>query len=186
MNFAAAFDKGLRYEAFLAKYASDEQRRRWEGVYSNVLLSTKQRQLLAGFKREMKIIVLAGTWCGDCVNQCPIFPHFAAENEKVGIHFFDRDDNKELAQELSICGAPRVPSLLFLSEDGFPCGRAGDRTLSAYRDIAAKQLGPSCPTGIAPPDKTVIENVVQDWLDEFERIQLMLRTSGRLRQLHND
>jgi hypothetical protein len=79
-----------------------------------------------------------------------------------------------------------VPSVLFLSEDGFPCGRAGDRTLSAYRDIAARQLGPSCPTGIAPPDKTLLENVVQDWVSEFERIQLMLRTSSRLRQLHND
>ena len=27
---------------------------------------------------------------------------------------------------------------------------------------------------------------VQEWLDEFERIQLMLRTSGRLRQKHGD
>jgi hypothetical protein len=76
--------------------------------------------------------------------------------------------------------------VLFLSEDGFPCGRAGDRTLSAYREMAARQLGPSCPTGLAPPDKTVLENVVQDWVNEFERIQLMLRTSSRLRQLHND
>ena len=186
MNFVATFDQGLRYEAFLSKYGSDEQRRRWEGVYSNVHLSTVQHRLLAGFTREMRVLVVAGTWCGDCVNQCPIFAHFAAANEKIGIHYFDRDDNKELAQELSICGGPRVPSVLFLSEDGFPCGRAGDRTLSAYRDIAARQLGPSCPTGIAPPDKTLLENVVQDWVNEFERIQLMLRTSSRLRQLHND
>jgi thiol-disulfide isomerase/thioredoxin len=186
MNFAATFDQGLRYEAFLSKYGSDEQRRRWEGVYANVHLSTAQNRLLAGFTREVKVLVVAGTWCGDCVNQCPIFSHIAAQNEKIGIHYFDRDDNKELAQELSICGGPRVPSVLFLSEDGFPCGRAGDRTLSAYRDIAARQLGPSCPTGIAPPDKTLLENVVQDWVGEFERIQLMLRTSSRLRQLHND
>jgi thiol-disulfide isomerase/thioredoxin len=186
MNFAAVFDQGLRYEAFLSKYASDEQRRRWEAVYTHVLLSTDQNRLLAGFRREMKVLVVAGTWCGDCVNQCPIFPHFSKQSEKIGIHYFDRDDNKELAQELSICGAPRVPSVLFLSEDGFPCGRAGDRTISTYRDIAARQLGPSCPTGLTPQDKTLLQNVVQDWLDEFERIQLMLRTSARLRQLHND
>jgi len=36
------------------------------------------------------------------------------------------------------------------------------------------------------PDKTLLENVTQDWVNEFERIQLMLRTSARLRQLHND
>jgi thiol-disulfide isomerase/thioredoxin len=186
MNFPAVFDQGLRYEAFLSKYGSDEQRRRWETVYAHVLLSTDQNRLLASFVREMKVLVVAGTWCGDCVNQCPIFPHFSAQNDKIRIHFFDRDQSKELAQELSICGGPRVPSVLFLSEDGFPCGRAGDRTISTYRDIAAKQLGPSCPTGIAAPDKTLLQNVVQDWLNEFERIQLMLRTSARLRQLHND
>lgn len=186
MNFAAMFDQGLTYEAFLRKYGNDEQQRRWNGVHAQVVLSDPQKQLLQSFTREMKVLVLAGTWCGDCVNQCPIFAHFAAQNAKIGIHYFDRDDNPELAQEMSICGAPRVPSVLFLSEDGFPCGRAGDRTLSTYREIVVRQLGPSCPTGIAPPDKTLLQNVVQDWLDEFERIQLMLRTSGRLRQLHGD
>ncbi len=186
MNSAAVFDQGLRYEAFLSRYGSEEQRRRWETVYSHVLLSTDQNRLLASFVREMKVLVVAGTWCGDCVNQCPIFQHFSAQNDKIRIHFFDRDENKELAQELSICGGPRVPSVLFLSEDNFSCGRAGDRTISTYRDIAAKQLGPSCPTGITAPDKTLLQNVVQDWLNEFERIQLMLRTSARLRQLHND
>ncbi|HEV8069247.1 MAG TPA: thioredoxin family protein [Planctomycetaceae bacterium] len=186
MNFAAIFDQGLRYEAFLSKYGSDEHRRRWEAIYSQVRLSTDQNRLLANFTREMKVLVLAGTWCGDCVNQCPIFQHFATTNEKIRIHYFDRDDNKELGQELSICGGARVPSLLFLSEDGFPCGRAGDRTLSAYRDIASKQVGPSCPPGIVAPDKTLLENVTQEWVNEFERIQLMLRTSARLRQLHND
>jgi hypothetical protein len=28
--------------------------------------------------------------------------------------------------------------------------------------------------------------VVADWLEEFERVQLILRLSGRLRQLHGD
>ena len=186
MDAVATFEQGLTYEDFLAKYGTDEQRRRWNAVHAQVALSDQQRALLKSFRRDMKVLVVAGTWCGDCVNQCPIFAHFAAASDKIGIRFFDRDESAELARELSICGAPRVPSLLFISEDGFACGRAGDRTLSAYRDIASRQLGPSCPTGIAPPDKTVLQNVVQDWLNEFERIQLMLRTSSRLRQLHGD
>jgi hypothetical protein len=28
--------------------------------------------------------------------------------------------------------------------------------------------------------------VTQDWLDEFERVQLLLRLSSRLRQKHGD
>ena len=122
---------------------------------------------LLSFVREMKVLVVAGTWCGDCVNQCPIFEHFAAKRQNSH-PLFDRDENKELAQELSICGGPRVPSLLFLSEDGFPLRPGRRPTISTYRDIAARQLGPSCPTGIAPPDKTLLQNVVQDWLNEFD------------------
>ena len=98
----------------------------------------------------------------------------------------DRDDNPDLAKELSICGAPRVPSVLFLSEDNHVCGRFGDRTLSKYRQMASDQLGAACPTGLVPQEQSLLQNVTQEWLNEFERIQLMLRTSGRLRELHGD
>jgi thiol-disulfide isomerase/thioredoxin len=186
MDFATTFEQGLNYDAFLAKFGTDEHKRRWKAVYDEIALTAEQVALLRSFRREMKVLVVAGTWCGDCVNQCPIFSHFAAANERIRIQYFDRDASPELAKELSMCGAPRVPALLFLSEDNFTCGRAGDRTLATYRDMAARQLGPSCPTGISPPDKTRLQNVVQEWLNEFERIQLMLRTSSRLRQVHGD
>lgn len=185
-DFAAWYDKGLTYDAFLAKFATDEQKRRWADLHGQVALTAEQKALLQSFKREMKVLVVAGAWCGDCVNQCPIFPHFVAENAKIGMRYFDRDDSAELAAELSICGAPRVPSIIFLSEDGFPCGRYGDRTLSKYRQLTSGMEGATCPTGLVAPEKSLLENVVQDWLGEFERIQLMLRTSGRLRTLHGD
>ena len=112
MNFAATFEQGLTYEAFLAKYANEEQRRRWNAVHAQVALSEQQQALLRSFRREMKVLIVAGTWCGDCVNQCPIFAHFAAANEKTRIRFFDRDDNAELAKELSICGCAARPIAL--------------------------------------------------------------------------
>jgi thiol-disulfide isomerase/thioredoxin len=186
MDFAAKFEEGLSYHPFLQKYADDEQNRRWENMFKEVLLSDSQKELLQTFKREMKVIVSAGTWCGDCVNQCPIFARFEEENENIRIRYFDRDDNPELANELSTCGASRVPSVLFLSEDNHVCGRYGDRTLSKYRQMASGQLGAACPTGLISPEQSLLQNVMQEWLNEFERIQLMLRTSGRLRELHGD
>ena len=186
MDFGARFEQGLSYSAFLEKYGSQEHQRRWQGVFDEVQLTDAQLELLRSFKREMKVLVSAGAWCGDCVNQCPIFAHFAAANDKIRIHYFDRDEDSDLAAEITICGAPRVPSLLFLSEDNHVCGRYGDRTLSKYREIAQQQGGASCPTGIAPPEQSLLQRVTQEWLDEFERIQWMLRTSGRLRQLHGD
>ena len=110
MDYAAKFESGLAYAEFLDKYADDGQRRRWDDFHASVTLSDNQRGLLSSFVREMKVLVLAGTWCGDCVNQCPIFERFAAGTERVEVRFFDRDDNPDLSDALQTCGAPRVPA----------------------------------------------------------------------------
>ncbi len=76
--------------------------------------------------------------------------------------------------------------LVFLSEDFQEVFRYGERTLSIYRKLAADQLGPSCPTGLVPPSPDAIALSVSEWLNEFERAQLVLRLSPRLRQRHGD
>ena len=76
--------------------------------------------------------------------------------------------------------------MLFLSEDNEWCATAGDRTLNRYRAIALRRLGPNCPTGIVPPEKQELDATLHDWLNEFERVQLMLRLTPRLRQKYGD
>src|SRR5690606_26105546 len=107
MDFGAKFRIGHSYDEFLAKYATDEQKRRWEAVHAQVRLSEAQRDVLRSFVREMKVLVVSGAWCGDCIEQLPIFSHFTAENPKIRIHYFDRDDHPDLADALSICGGRR-------------------------------------------------------------------------------
>ena len=46
--------------------------------------------------------------------------------------------------------------------------------------------GAACATGIVPPDQDEMAATLADWLDEIERIQLLLRLSPRLRQRHGD
>lgn len=186
MNYQAKFAAGLPYEEFLQRHGSPQHRDRWAGIHQQVKLSQPQQALLAGFVREMKVLVLAGAWCGDCANQCPIFAHFAAGTPKIQLRFYDRDEHPDLGEVLTTCGAHRVPAVLFLSEDNHVCGRYGDRTLSKYRAMAAAQFGAACPTGIGGETQSLLEAVVQDWLNEFERIQLMLRLSSRLRSFHGD
>ena len=62
----------------------------------------------------------------------------------------------------------------------------GERTLSVYRRMAADQLGPACPTGFVPPPDEALAAVTAEWLAEFERAQLILRLSPRLRAMHGD
>jgi thiol-disulfide isomerase/thioredoxin len=186
MDFAAHFAQALTYNDFLAKYGTDEHRRRWSDFHAQVKLSDAQRALLSGFQRQMKVLCMAGAWCGDCVQQCPIFDHFSQATDSIVLRFVDRDASPEVAQELRICGGARVPAVVFLSEDDQEVGRYGDRTLSKYRQVASEQLGAACPTGLVAPPAALVEGVVQDWLNEFERCQLILRTSARLRKLYGD
>ena len=100
LDFAAKFPAGLAYEDFLATHGSDEHRRRWADFHGRVQLTQEQTALLSGFQRDMKVLCLAGAWCGDCVNQCPIFDYFARANERIAIRYFDRDTHPDLAEEL--------------------------------------------------------------------------------------
>jgi hypothetical protein len=186
LDFAAKFAVGLEYVPFLQAHGTDEHRRRWQAVHDQLRLSAPQRELLASFQREMKVLCLAGAWCGDCVNQCPILDHFARASARIEVRYLDRDAHPDLAAELTICGGTRVPVVVILSEDDQEVVRFGDRTLAKYRRMAADQLGASCPTGLMAPEPSLLDAVAQDWLDVFERAQLILRTSPRLRQKHGD
>ena len=186
MDWSAVFTEAMPYSAFLDAYATPEQRRRWDVMYGRVCLTEAQATLLGGFVRAMPVLVLNGAWCGDCINQCPIFDHFASASEAIELRFLDRDAKDDVKAALAINGGNRVPLVVFLSEDFQEVARYGDRTISRYRQIASEQLGPSCPTGIVPPDADATALVVSEWLAEFERAQLMLRLSPRLRQKHGD
>ena len=180
------FDAGRSYDAYVA-VGTDEQKRRWGQVYEIANLNNQQLSLIQTFVREMRVLVISGIWCGDCVQQVPLMWRIVQENlQKIHLRIVDRDEQKELSDQLKICAGNRVPTVIFMSEDFEFCGLSGDRTLSRYREIAKKQLGASCATGINAPDLTEVQHTLQDWLNEFERIQLMLRLSARLRTKHGD
>lgn len=186
IDWSAVFSESLPYRAFLDTHGTHAQRERWEAMHARFRLTPEQTSLLAGFTRRMPVICLAGAWCGDCVNQCPVFDHFAQASPAIDLRFLDRDALPEVRQALAINGGQRVPVVVFLSEDWHEVFRYGERTLSTYRRLAADQLGPACPTGLVPPADEALAAVTSDWLDEFERAHLILRLSPRLRSKHGD
>jgi hypothetical protein len=186
VDWSSYFESALPYDKFLDQYATPSQRLRWDAMHARFALTSTQRELIAGFARRMPVICLAGAWCGDCINQCPVFEHFAQASSRIELKFLDRDAKPELRDLLRINGGHRVPVVVFLSEDWFEVSRFGERTLSIYRRLAAEQLGPACPTGFVPPPDEALAVNTAEWLAEFERAQLILRLSPRLRSKHGD
>jgi hypothetical protein len=186
LDWSTVFSQALPYALFLDRYANSAQRDRWQAMHARFSLTAEQKALLAGFSRRMQVLCVAGAWCGDCINQCPVFDHFSKVSAQIDLRFLDRDAKPEVRSELAINGGHRVPVVVFLSEDWFEVSRFGERPLSTYRRMAAEQLGPACPTGLVPPPADALSAVTTDWLNEFERAQLILRLSPRLRARHGD
>jgi thiol-disulfide isomerase/thioredoxin len=180
------WERALGYDAYVATGSAAHQPK-WRDMEGRVRLTDEQRRLIAGFGREVNVLATSGTWCGDCVAQCPMFRAMEQANpERVRYRLVDRDVASELAERVMICGGRRVPVFIFMNEEFDFLGLAGDRSLTRYRAIAARQLGPSCPVPGAPIPADELAGTVQDWVDELERVQLVCRLSPKLREKHGD
>lgn len=184
LKLQSVFARAARYDEYMR---SDLGRAGgWEVVRERTTLSEVQRRTLASFTREMKVLVVSGIWCGDCVQQGPLLARIAEASDRIDLRWVDRDVEASFSSLLKICGGGRVPVVVFAAEDFEPCAIAGDRTLARYRGLARRQFGAACelPWAEIPADESAA--VLQEWLDEFERVQWMLRLSPRLRQKHGD
>ncbi|MGD9690177.1 MAG: thioredoxin family protein [Phycisphaerales bacterium] len=189
----AAFDAGLTYDRYLAAAPPHEQEH-WRSFGARVTLTPAQLALISTFSRRLNVLVVSGSWCGDCVQQVPIIAAIASAHAApagplapgIALRLLERDAHREFSAQVSICGGLRVPVALFLNEDLEFVALAGDRLLSRYRALAARQLGAFCPLPGAPVPADEIAATTGDWLDEFERVALLLRLSPKLRHRHAD
>jgi len=180
-----AFAVAQPYEKYLST-GTERQQEKWSAHREAVVLSDRQRELLTSFNRSMRVLVVTGIWCGDCARQCPIVAAIGDASRVLDVRFLDNQAIPEVRDELRIHGASRVPVAVTLSEDFFEVGRSGDRTLSVYRRKFRNEVGAACDVGLVTPDRTESALEVSEWVDHFERQQLLLRVSPFLRARHGD
>lgn len=188
------FAFALGYERYVSGGTPD-QVSRWGGNYARIALSPEQDDLVRSFTRRVNVLVISGLWCGDCAQQCPMMARIAQANAApvdderaagIDLRFLDRDEHPDLAEAFKICGGTRVPTAISMAEDFEFVSMLGDKTLSRLRAKAAASLGPACPLPGADLPEDEARATLADWLNEFERVHLLLRLSPRLRQKHQD
>lgn len=180
------FEAGLPYDQYVASGKPADQQA-WRDFAAGLGLTGDQKALLAGFTCRLCIIVISGTWCGDCVKQLPFLNLMERERpDLIQTRFLDRDVHMEWARTLPICGGTRVPVVIFANEDFDFLALEGDRSLARYRALASRQLGASCeiPTAKIGEDETCFTQ--SDWVGYVERVQLMCRLSTKLRERYGD
>ncbi|MEM9295305.1 MAG: thioredoxin family protein [Planctomycetota bacterium] len=182
----AKFGAGLAYDDYLAT-ATEDQRAGWRAIGEKIRLREDQTALLGGFVRDIHVLMVSGAWCGDCVRQGPMIETIAnASQGRIKVAWFDRDEHPDLQRQVAVNGGHRVPVAIFAAEDFQQVGWFGDKGLIRYRVMAEQALGANCPLPGAPVPQDEIDAEVADWIDQFERVHLILRLSARLRQKHND
>ena len=184
----AKFDQALSYADFVKLGEREGHSPPWHQRYEQLALTDQQDQLIKSFTRQIHVLCLSGTWCGDCALQGAAMQRIAEANEDlIGLRYLQRsDEHADLIVKAQINDGFRVPITWFMAEDFEPVAWFGDRTLSRYRSMARKAL-PDHQTVVlaAPPDDPVRE-VLCEVLEEFERVHLLLRLSARLRAKHSD
>lgn len=190
--FQRYFQVGLSYEDYVASGKLEHQLR-WTEYAQPLALSQTDKERLRSFKRQMRVVVISGTWCGDCARQGPMLRLIELETSPLlRFRYLDNKSNPELQEELRINGAEKVPVVVVLSEDFFELSRFGDRHLSVYRLKALTELRPACDAGIILPGDSgqilrgQLAEELSEWVYFFERLQLMLRLAPALRKRYGD
>lgn len=179
-------EAALDWDAYLAT-GNDQQKEGWQTTYDRVSLNDRQKRVVGGIERDIKAIFLSGIWCGDCVRQGPMVQRIAeASGGKLDVRYADRDAHSDLQDLLTVNAGKRVPVMVFCAEDFELVSTLGDKPLSRYRTMAQQKLGANCPLPGAEVPEDELQAELADWVNEVERVSLILRLSTRLREKHGD
>jgi hypothetical protein len=182
------FEQGVSYTEFVALGEPEGHRPPWDQRYEQLELSSEQSALVGSFTRKMKVLCLTGTWCGDCALQGSAMQRAAeAAPGVIDLRFILREEkHADLIVKAQINAGFRVPVTWLMAEDFEPVAWFGDRTLSRYRSMARKALPPEEANMLAAPPADPVQEVLLEVLNEFERVNLLLRLSTRFRAQYND
>lgn len=179
------FSTGLSYDKYVASGSLDQQSK-WNAAQQRVKLMDSQTAVLRSFVRDINVVVISGTWCGDCVHQVPMIDAISKVCPRIHVAYVDRDKHIDLSNQVKICGGNRVPTIIFANEDFDFLSIYGDKSLARLRATAVKNLGAACavPGAVLATDEAGA--TLQDWVDQFERAHLIARLSTKLRERHGD
>lgn len=183
--FHNQFENALDYYSYGQKYGAHHWPK-WERYEKIVTLSDSQKSIISNFKRKLNVLVLSGTWCGDCQRQGPILKAIADCSSFINLKFTESRNNPDLQNELRINGAEKVPVAVFLSEDFLELQRFGDKHLSVYQRLVQEHSGAYCETGIGDPETDLLALEVEEWMKLFERVQHLLYLSPLLKKRYNN
>ncbi len=116
------FEQGLPFAEFVTSGDSEGHRPPWDQRYGQLELTAEQHALVNSFAREMNVLCVSGTWCGDCALQGSAMARVAEANpQRIHLRFILRsEEHAYVVVKGLINSGLRVPVTLFMAEDFDP------------------------------------------------------------------
>jgi hypothetical protein len=118
------FEKGKTYEQFL----SDENPHAslYEHHYKKAVISKDDENMVGMFK-NLRILILTESWCGDSIAILPVVKKLFEGNEHTSIRIFERDKNPDIMNRYLTNGTRSIPIVIFYNDSFREIGHWGPR-----------------------------------------------------------
>ncbi|HHY44883.1 MAG TPA: thioredoxin family protein [Firmicutes bacterium] len=84
-------------------------------------------------KGAVSVLALSESWCGDCVENVPVFAKVAQEYPFLELLIVPRDTNMDIMDRYLTNGKPTIPVFVFFDESGEEFGRFVERPPGAHK-----------------------------------------------------
>jgi hypothetical protein len=100
----------------LANYTklNDKRMKRWD---KTVKISDALQQKILNYKKDLTLLVLTESWCGDAAHIIPVINKVAVLNPKIKLRLVFRDENEPLMCHFLTNGGKAIPKLIAVNKD---------------------------------------------------------------------
>ena len=100
----------------LANYTmlNDRRMKRWD---KTVKVSEALQQKIKNYDKEITLLVLTESWCGDAAHVIPVINKVAELNPKIKLELVLRDENDHLMYAFLTNGGKAIPKVIGLDDD---------------------------------------------------------------------
>ncbi|MCR9227470.1 MAG: thioredoxin family protein [Flavobacteriaceae bacterium] len=91
----------------------DKRMSRWEKTFK---ISEELRQKLKSYDRELVLLALTESWCGDAAASLPIIDKIAGASPNISLQVVLRDENLDLMDTFLTNGARSIPKVIMFDK----------------------------------------------------------------------
>lgn len=142
INWPEVFNSGKTYADWLATPDDPSHVEKIMGFAARVRITELETAWLKALPREVHVLAIAETWCGDVMRHIPVLAALAERAPRLQLRCTSRAAHPDVFARFLTNGGEAIPKFVFLSDKFTECGNWGPMPEACRRLISrGKGLG---------------------------------------------